>query len=141
MLKKLITTSFISLLAATSAVAAEDLALDAKGINPSLAEVRSFYDPDTQANVRILHYRGGFEHVTSYVVVQHVSVDAEQSQVTLSVPIEEVNYKYSVSIADIDNTDSGFAVTLNGTHSYSHEETTMTFVFGDDLSYDFADEI
>lgn len=127
--------SSINLFAETSLLKYSD------SLDPLLEDVRIIYQDD-QYRYRAMVYRGGFEHISAYLLLQKYSVnyDGQENPYTLisSVSIDEINNIYNFEMESIKKNEDGFTIILDAVHSYMYEETQITIFISDNLEYEIS---
>ena len=78
--------------------------------------------------IRVLVYSGGFEHITSRVVLQWLTETTPErpAGVVNSVPVKELDGQYALDDPRVTRQpDGSHRVTLSGVHSYSGESVNL----------------
>ena len=108
-------------------------------LHPLLDEVQIIHQDDL-FRYRALIFRGGYEHVTGYLVIQKYSVNHNGENIPYelisSVSIPEINKIYNFGIETIKQTEKGIIIILNATHSYLYEETEITILLFENMDYE-----
>lgn len=110
-----------------------------KSIHPLMDEVTVFYE-DESFRYRVLIYRGGYEHVSAYMVIQKYSVNFDGSKIPYqlleTVTFDEINKVYNFKISSIVKEDDNFIITLDATHSYLYNSTTIKIELYPSMEYE-----
>ncbi len=109
---------------------------------PLLDEVQVFSETN-DVRFRLLLFRGGYEHVTGYIVIQKYSVEHNGQAIpyTLvdSISISEINGIYNFGVESITDEGSSFLIELDAIHSYIFKETVIHIRVDKDLEYQILD--
>lgn len=116
--------------------------LDHSGtIHPLLDEVAIIHQ-DEDSRYRALIFRGGYEHISAYIVFQKFSIEQNGRDryyhLVSAITIDEINYIYNFGIDTIKKDDRGFLVILEGTHSYTYDDVTIEIHLSEDLEYEIV---
>lgn len=132
--------SILIFLLATINISADDSLEDySDTINPLLDEIIVFHQDD-EVRYRALIFRGGYEHVSAFIVIQKFSVNhngqANPYKLTSSLTIDEINKVYNFGIKHIVKNESDFIITFNATHSHLYKKTEIELKLSESMNYE-----